>query len=233
MGCLMNRPKICPINLLWESGSLHRLSAILSFWPCWEWWLDPSQPAIDGLALDQDDWVALLLYARVYSSVCVGAWLCVLTLHACCSLRTTAHLWHSVSSLSFEFWVLSIIASAAAAAAAVLPLLCRLRGEGRHFFSKKYSWLRHQIIIKTQLNVIPSGNERSSWHRKSWCSAGWGGIRDGRWNRWQTFSHFVEQRAISMQMFVCGDDQNLNRIHARLHKNVIPSLPRKTVCAHK
>lgn len=51
--------------------------------------------------------------ARVYSFVGGGVWLCVLTLYACCSLRTTAHLFHSISSLSFEFWVLSIIASTA------------------------------------------------------------------------------------------------------------------------
>lgn len=76
MGRLMNQTEICAINLQRGSGLLHRLSAILLFWPCWEWWLDPSQAAIDGLALDQDDWVALLFYAHVYSIVCVVVCAC-------------------------------------------------------------------------------------------------------------------------------------------------------------
>lgn len=66
-------------------------------------WIGPRPGWLSGAAV----------YARVSSFVCGGVWLCVLTLYACCSLRTTAHLYHSISSLSFEFWVLSIIASTA------------------------------------------------------------------------------------------------------------------------
>lgn len=94
--CLMNLSKISPINLLQESERLHRLSAILSLWPCWEWWLDLSQPAIDWLVFDQYDRVALH-YAHVFLALCV-VW--AFTLYVCCSLWTTAHLFHSISSLS-------------------------------------------------------------------------------------------------------------------------------------
>lgn len=107
MKCLMNCPKICPINLLWESGLLHRLSAILSLWPCWEWWLDLSQPAIDGLALNWDDWVVLLCM-HMYISLCVPY--CVLSELTMCamlpSLETTAYLFRSISFPPL-IWILS------------------------------------------------------------------------------------------------------------------------------
>ena len=175
MGCLMNRPKICLINLLWESGLLHRLSAILSFWPCWEWWLDPSQPAIDGLALDQDDWVALLSMHVYIAFVCSGGggvWLYVLTLHACCSRWTTAHLCHSISSLSFEFWAPLIICGTAV-------LRPRLVGcsVGRYSCERVFLTSPSNYYQDTA-ECNPSGNEHSRWHFKSIRSARWGSVWD-------------------------------------------------------
>lgn len=73
-----------------------------------------SQSTSDRWIGPQPGWLSgAAVYACVYSFVCGGVRLCMLTLYACCSRRTTAHLFHSISSLSFEFWVLSIIASTA------------------------------------------------------------------------------------------------------------------------
>lgn len=137
MRCLMNRPKICPINLLWESGPLHRLSAILSFWPCWEWWLDPSQPAIDGLALDQDDWVALLSM-HVALCVVVRGCACLPCMHAAFSEQQ--HICVTPSPLSHLNFVFSQSSPV---------LLCSVPGLWAAEDVNKYSWLCHQIIIKT------------------------------------------------------------------------------------
>lgn len=147
----MNCPKICPINLLCESRLLHRLSAILSLWPCWEWWLDLSQPAIDGLALNWDDWVALLCM-HMYIAFCVP-W-CVLRVLMVCAMLPSAKQQHicfapSPFALSFEFRVLSIIASTA------LHCLWLTGTEQDGFPLNKVSWFRHQIIIKMQQNVVP------------------------------------------------------------------------------
>ena len=51
-------------------------------------------------------WSGSAVYARVYRFMCGGVRLCVLTLYACCSRRTTAHLFHSISPLSL-IWILS------------------------------------------------------------------------------------------------------------------------------
>lgn len=86
------------------------------------------------------------VYARVHSFVCA-----LVRAHPACMLlssRTTAHLFHSISSVSFEFWILSVIASTAVPCRWLVG--CRV---GR-IPVKKCSRLSNQII-KIQLNVIP------------------------------------------------------------------------------
>lgn len=107
---------------------------ILSFWPCWEWWLDPSQPAIDGLALDQDDGVTMLSYAHVYSFV-----------GGCAAFAQ-----NNSTSVSLHLLSLSLIL--------ILNSLnhcqyyCALL---LGFLWRSALGLGHRNIIKTQLNAIP------------------------------------------------------------------------------
>lgn len=89
----------------------------------------------------------VLLSVHVYIALCGGASLCMLTLYACCCLQTTAHLCHSIYSLSFKFGVLLIVTST--------TVLCPGLVESDGIPRNKYSSLHCQIIIKTQLDVIP------------------------------------------------------------------------------
>lgn len=81
------------------------------FQPLWEWWLDPSQPAIDGLVLNWDDWVVLLSMhgsKALWAATRVCA--CSLSMHA--GFCEQQHICATPSPLSLEFWVSSIITNA-------------------------------------------------------------------------------------------------------------------------
>lgn len=74
----------------------------------------------------------------------------------------------------------------------------------------KYSWLRHQIIIKTQLNVIPA--EASIQTGAVGASVVGDVGRMGRCGaEGRPLFRFYKNSAVSQRMFPHGDDQNLSR----------------------
>lgn len=173
VGCLMNHPEICPINLPWESVSsqavchsfiLAQLGMVIGSQSTSNRWIGPRLGWLRGAAVG----------ARVYSFVCGGAWPCTLARHArCCCLQTTAHLCHSISSLSFEFGVLSIIAGTAA----FLSVARGLRRVERCSCERLFLTLPSNYYQDTA-ECNPSGNEHSSWRGRSICSQRLGSVGD-------------------------------------------------------
>lgn len=127
-------------------------------------WIGPRPRWLSGAAV----------YARVYSFVCGGAWHCVPTLYACCSLWTTAHLCHSISSL---IWILSSLNHCQYCCAPSLA-----------------SWMQRRMVFlwTSILDFAIKLLSRHSWILFSWkwafsiCSERWGGIC----NVWER-THFV------------------------------------------
>lgn len=158
----MKHLKICPINLWCESvasqaGCHSFILALLGM--------------VIGSQSTSNGWIGpqLVWWRAFASSACArsfvfgGAWLCTLALFLHATVWTQRHVCVTPSSLSllpllpslspslsFEFGVLSIITSTAA-----LPFLACRRAERNGISVNKYFWLCRQIIIKTQLNVIP------------------------------------------------------------------------------
>lgn len=169
-------------------------------------WIGPRPRWLSGAAV----------YARVYSFVCGGAWLCMPTLYACYSLWTTAHLCHSISSL-IEFWVLSIIASTAV----LRPWLAGCR-EGRYSCEQVFLTSPSNYYQDT-VESYSHGNEHSGWHSASvMCERG------------HTLFHIRNKKEQFQCSFLNVEIISIdpNCIHARLHKNVIPRNSQNTQFVH-
>lgn len=125
----------CPIHLVWE-WLFFTGCTLLFFHPIWEWWLDPSQPAIDGLVLNWDDWAALLSMhgsKALWAVVHVRA--CSLSMHA--SFCEQQHICVTPSPVSLEFWVPSIITGAVLL---TRRSACCRAAEQNGVPANKYSW---------------------------------------------------------------------------------------------
>lgn len=172
--------------------------------------------SIDGLALDQDDWVARLSM-HVYIALCVlvrGS-ACLPCMHA--TLSEQQHICVTPSPLSFEFWVLSIIASTAV----LRPWLAGCR-EGRYSCEQVFLTSPSNYYQDT-VESYSHGNEHSGWHSASvMCERG------------HTLFHIRNKKEQFQCSFLNVEIISIdpNCIHARLHKNVIPRNSQNTQFVH-
>lgn len=165
----MNRPKICPINLLWEwvssqavcrSFILALLGMVIGSQSTSNRWIGPRLGWLSGAAV----------YARVYLCVC---WCMAVRASLICMLLSA----NNSTSVSLHLLSLIWIWSSLIGITVVLrPWLvgCRVG---------PYSC--EQVFLTSPSNYYqdtakcnPSGNEHSSWHGKSICSKRWGSVRD-------------------------------------------------------